>query len=69
MSIPNSPDEIKPLAPETVSYVGEGEIVSKSYFSRFFWIILVVLVFGLLLGIQILTNIQKPEVTIEMGPK
>ncbi|MFZ2048937.1 MAG: hypothetical protein WAV25_01395 [Minisyncoccia bacterium] len=69
MSIPNTSNEIKPLAPETVSYVGEGEIVDKSYLSRFFWITAVILVIGLLFGIKNLMNIQKPNVTIEMPPK
>ena len=65
MSIPNTPDEIKPLAPETVSYVGEGEIVETSIFKRLFWPFIIVLVVLLTIGIWILVNNVRPHVTIE----
>lgn len=69
MSIQNTTNEIKPLEAETVSYVGEGEVVSNSFFTKFFWIFVVILVIGLLWGIKILVNIPKPNVNIEMSQK
>ena len=65
MSIPNSPIEIKPVEPETVTYVGEGQIVSKSPLSKYFWLVVGFLVVLLVWGTIILIQHPKPNVTIE----
>ena len=65
MSIPNSPIEIKPIEPETVAYVAEGEIVSKSPLSKYFWVIICMLVVLLILGARRLILERKPNITIE----
>ena len=68
MSIPNTHIEIKHIEPETVAYGGEGEIVYKSYISKYFWVIIGLLVVLLIWGTMSLINQKKSNVTIEYDP-